>query len=226
MNRNIYTHLYIALLAIISIITLESCHSQKANTKDADLNAIISAASHDWHDVKMPVKVAIDEPMSMSMSGRATLVRDSLINISMRVFGMEVAVVNITADSVLVIDKYHKYYFNESLSNVMGSHKITVGEMQNIMLGRVGQLKLEFSNPGREQPVTVTYSDFTDTKCGPVAGVVDINAPIKHMNIQSRLLWSPSSAQWNTYPAVNIKIPGSKYKLITTDNIKSMLSHI
>jgi hypothetical protein len=169
----------------------------------------------------MPVKVKLSSPMSASLSGRATIVRDSLVNLSMRVLGMEVAVVNITPDSLVLVDKYHKYVFSESLQKIMGSHKITLGDMQDIMLGLNNNAplnKLTFNNPNSDKPVTVTFSDFADTPAGKIAETVTLSAPLKKSDVQAQLLWTTSSATWNSGRSVDFTTPVKGYKKVTLED--------
>jgi hypothetical protein len=206
--RKIYQ--YVAMLFVAVLMT--ACHSSRN---------IATTADGTWHDVYMPVKVKLSSPMSASLSGRATIVRDSLVNLSMRVLGMEVAVVNITPDSLVLVDKYHKYVFSESLQKIMGSHKITLGDMQDIMLGLNNNAplnKLTFNNPNSDKPVTVTFSDFADTPAGKIAETVTLSAPLKKSDVQAQLLWTTSSATWNSGRSVDFTTPVKGYKKVTLED--------
>lgn len=221
------------LLGTLVILGTASCHSSRNATKTP------SRPVSEWHELQIPVRVSVKSPMSMSLSGRATMVRDSLINISMRVFGFEVAVVNITADSIFVVDKHNKYYFAEPLSSVMGSHQISVGQIQDLILGRdteslllarlaespgtsdIQTNTLLFRNPGSQEPVTVYFNDYVSTDFGPLASDVSISAPVRGMDISASLTWSAEDAKWNTAPRITFKAPGSGYRRLTVDRIRS-----
>jgi hypothetical protein len=159
--------------------------------------------------------------MSMSLSGRATIVRDSLVNVSMRVLGMEVAVVNMTPDSVVFVDKYHKYLFAESLHSLMGSHNLSLGDIQDIILGLKPNAplnQLSFNNPGSEKPVTVSFSDFVETPAGNISQTVAVEAPLSKSEVAAELIWSASSAEWNSGRTVDFVTPSKGYKRVTVQN--------
>lgn len=96
----------------------------------------MTAAYGLWQDVQMPVRATLRSPFSISASGRLTMVRDRLIHISMRVLGMEVAVMQVTPDSIFVADKFHRYLIAESSERLTASTGLTVGDMQSALLGR------------------------------------------------------------------------------------------
>ena len=154
--------------------------------------------------------------------------RDSAINISMRVLGMEVAVVNVTPDSVVMADKFHKYLFAEPLAAVLGSHSMTVGEMQDIMLGaNLGEARtLTFNNPGSDTPVTVTFGDYATTPAGEMAGSVRVDAPVHSSQVKASLTWELDKASWNTARTVSFKTPVKGYKRVTMSNALSMLKNL
>jgi hypothetical protein len=202
---------HILLLALV--FAMSACHSSR--------NAATLAAGAEWHDAYMPVKVKLNSPMSMSLSGRATIVRDSLVNVSMRVLGMEVAVVNMTPDSVVFVDKYHKYLFAERLQTLLGSHQLTLGDIQDIILGLKPNAplnQLSFNNPGNEKPVTVTFSDFVDTPAGSIAQNVALSAPLNKSEVDAELIWSASSATWNSGRTVDFVTPSKGYKRVSIQN--------
>lgn len=98
--------------------------------------AAMTAAYGLWQDVQMPVRASIRSPFSISASGRLTMVQGKLIHISVRLLGMEVAVMQVTPDSVFVVDKFHRYLIAEPTEKLTARTGLTVGDMQNALLGR------------------------------------------------------------------------------------------
>lgn len=214
-----FRHTTIKLIAAFFLTAASiSCHSSR-NVSTGQSNS-----RDQWHDVSVPVKVAIESPMGMSFSGKATMVRDSAINISMSVFGFEVATLQMNADSVCFTDKHNKYYFAETLRDVLGSHKLTIGEIQQMILGAGGQKELSFNNPDARKPVTIKFTDYADTPFGRMASDIDVDAPVKGINLQANMQWKFNSAKWDSYPQIKFKTPSSKYKRITADQIRRMFS--
>lgn len=238
MNR----HIIILLLTLLTLAGT-ACRSTKNSAGGTDtgrsqgtnVTATVTADSpRQWRDVYMPVKVSLKSPMSMSLSGRATMVRDSLINISLRFMGfVEVAEINITADSVVMLDKHNDYMFAEPLQAVMGSHNITVGQMQDIILGCAvpgsvpgadrSENQLAFGNPGSDKPLTVTYSDFADTPAGQLAQLITVQAPVKSTDVTATIDWNLKSAKWNSGRKTRFITPSKGYKRITMSNAMRML---
>lgn len=183
----------------------------------------------EWHDVYMPVKVSVQQPLSVSFTGRATMVNDSLINISMRVLGMEIAVVNITSDSIFVIDKYHKLYFSEATSTALGGRDITVSDMQNMLMG------IDPENPfapsiyeegvtfgSGSKAVTIKYADFVRTPAGQAASQIVVDAVAGGRNVKATLQWQFDKAEWNTGRNARVSMPRG-YKRVTPADVVSTL---
>lgn len=90
----------------------------------------------DWQDVTLPVRVSLEAPKSMSVSARASMKRDQWISISVRMLGFEVASMYVDRDSVHVVSRYHKAYVSESLQRIFGNNDVSVGDIQDLLLGR------------------------------------------------------------------------------------------
>jgi len=85
----------------------------------------------------MPVKVNLLEPKYMSVSGKAVMVRDKEIYISLRVLGFEAGGIYIDRDSVFVYEKLHKIMLAEPMSRISRATGLTLGDIQDAILGRV-----------------------------------------------------------------------------------------
>lgn len=138
MRKLIFTILTLLLL------TVSSCRSQKGaittTTNDATANELFDQlidGYKPYSDVYVPVTVAITSPTEMSISGRATIIRDKEIHISLRFLGMEVAVLYINNDCIYVVDKFHKIYFTEKLDRLLGDTPLNIDNVQDLMLGRI-----------------------------------------------------------------------------------------
>lgn len=125
-----------------------SSHRQAASSGEAgsaqqqrpgqrsELIADLAGTYSPWHDVYMPISLDLKRPVSMGISGRATMVRDSLIHISLRMLGFEVAVAHVTPDSVWLVDKYHKYVCSAPTSAITGANNLSLSDLQDMLLGR------------------------------------------------------------------------------------------
>lgn len=220
MNRKIF----FAILTLC-VLVMTGCHTNRNVSSNGTIDSSGARADEEWANVYMPVTVRLSAPMSLSLSGRATMVRDSVIHISMRVLGMEVAVANVTADSVQLVDKFHKYYFAESTSAMLGRHNMSIGKMQNIILGldRKEGATLTFDNPRGGEPFTVTFSDITATPAGNLAGSVSIEGSLSSKNVDASLLWQFDRATWNDPSrTVTFNGPGRGYTRIKAADVLNM----
>ena len=138
-------------LALVSVMLLGSCGSKRQATSgtyaatetafpiisDSEmLLTLAEDANADWTALTIPVKLSLTSPASASMSGRATMLRDKSIYISLRVLGMEVAYLYADTDSIYAVDKFHKYYLCENISALQERYGITLGNIQDLLLGR------------------------------------------------------------------------------------------
>lgn len=208
------------LIYILGTLVLASCHSsQSASPAPGRLHSVSQGS---WHDVYMPVKVSVDKPINQSLTGRATMVRDSMVHISMRMLGFEVAVMHIENDTMWVIDKFHKYRFVESLDKILGKHKMSLGALQDIILG-IGEGDMrQFDNPASQRTVTITYDDRAITPAGSVAANVDINAPMQRDDIEANLTWGLDDAQWEKPRDIKFSPPRG-YRMVTIDDVLKAL---
>ena len=210
LNRNILrAAAVVALAAAVSAIAPACSSSRNAASAAAGKQSSTKVTGNrpgksdvkgEWSNVQMPVKVSLRSPARISLSGRATMVRDSAVNISMRVFGMEVGVINLTADSVWVVDKYHKFMFAESTRALLGRHEMSIGRIQQLMLGiDTGATDgvLSCPNSGDREPVTISFANLFPTPLGMAAQEVAVSAPAGRTDVEASLRWDLESAKWN-----------------------------
>lgn len=118
-----------------------SRHTPQPSTQPAVTDAsrlyktlVDNAAS--WDDVTVPVRLELKSPASVSVSGRARMVRGQSVNISLRVLGMEVAQLHVTRDSLFAAYRLKKQYVAESLVAALGKFPVTIDNLQDLLLGR------------------------------------------------------------------------------------------
>lgn len=139
------------LLAVVMIIGVTSCRSHKDGVSSSASDTVtqrsvqgnfesrfVGSMDSDtaWEAVRLPVTLRLEAPASFSVSGTATLIRDSSILLSFRMFGLEVAQIYITGEEVTVIDKFHKKYFTQSPSELLKGFDPSIGNLQSIFLGQ------------------------------------------------------------------------------------------
>lgn len=96
----------------------------------------LCAGYGDWQDVSLPVKISLSKPKRINFQAKASMKRNRWIHFSVRLLGFELASVFVDNDSIHAIDKYHKLYLSESLHELLGGAEISIGDIQNLLLGR------------------------------------------------------------------------------------------
>ncbi len=175
-----YLRISYILLALLAA-TVCACSTQRhaapsESSSGLDLDkrfSLLTSAYSGWSDVYMPVNLRLQQPSSLSVSGRCTMVRGREIHLSMRVLGMEVAVVYANTDSVYAIDKFHKMYLAESLGNILKGYDITISDIQDLLIGHAflpgaGTLAPDMASSfSLHQPLNSTSWNITPRKTIP-----------------------------------------------------------
>lgn len=135
-----------AVAAIISVAALTGCRTSRsaAISGGGDATAMtlterardVAAANLPWTQLNLPVKIAVKSPQKISLSGRIYMRRDRDIYITLRVLGMEVANMYVNSDSVYAADKLHKYYIAEPIKDIFAGASLSIGDIQDALLGR------------------------------------------------------------------------------------------
>lgn len=89
-----------------------------------------------WTDFYAPFTLKLRRPISLSVSGRATMVRGQSILFSARMLGIEIAQLYVDADSAWLVDKFHKLMCAVPTDRLTGVSGLTVGNLQDLLLGR------------------------------------------------------------------------------------------
>lgn len=136
--------LSVALMA--AMLLLGSCHTSKQvaeegkkypqSTDVAGRYEGLVSSYRDWKDVTVPLRLQLVEPSSMSISGKARMVRGRCVNLSFRFLGMEVAQLHLTNDSVYAVYRMKKQYVAEDLKGLTGQFPFTIDNVQDLVMGR------------------------------------------------------------------------------------------
>ena len=126
------------------LLALTACHTSKTTGvndinkteythSDDRLKSVIEKNNTEWEVISVPVKLELKSPSNLSASARAYICRDSSIFFSIRFLGMEVAAIDITTDSIIAVDKYHKYYAAERLADVFANVSFDINSIQSLL---------------------------------------------------------------------------------------------
>lgn len=131
------------------VFLISSCHSQKqeiASGGNRPKKGIIGKKSPQadlladtytpWESFYAPFNLRINNPVRMTVSGRATMQKDRYINFSLRMMGIEVAQLWIDNDSILMADKFHKLLVTAPFSAVTDKTGMNMADLQSLLLGQ------------------------------------------------------------------------------------------
>ena len=200
------------LVAVVAIFAATACSTsrQAASVSTSDTPDVQL-----WHDMYAPVSIRLSEPMQLSISGRATLVRGESIHMSMRMLGIEVAIVHIDNDSTWVVDKYHKIMCVEPTANLLRGRKITLTDLQELLT-----TDRSYSRGG----ITISHSDMQPTLFGDMPTQVVATGSVGEIDIEAALVWNLGKVRFND-PELNEWTPPT-YRRVTPlellDVLKSM----
>lgn len=139
---------YLYVVALVLTAAFSSCRTSKSVTEGAEQSAeyksvadrmkavIANGGNHEWQVLEVPVRVEISSPTNLSASAKAYLVPDSLLRLSVTILGFEVAQLQVTNDSIVAIDKYHKMYAAENLAKVLANVNVDMNSIQSLLLAR------------------------------------------------------------------------------------------
>ncbi|MEQ8703067.1 MAG: DUF4292 domain-containing protein [Phaeodactylibacter sp.] len=134
------------VLLLLAALTLNSCSSVRKSRGEADKGMTASGLlkrmekqrlSPDWFESRLRIDYA-DEDMSVSASATLRMKKDSLLWLSVKKLGFEIARVQVTPDSVYVMDRFNKEYTIEGLAYLAESYGLPAGslsELQDFILG-------------------------------------------------------------------------------------------
>ena len=136
---------YLILVVMALTVFLPACKATKSVTKTDSL-AVVDASNvnnhlnnyeksfkvegtdnfKNWKDLSIPFKLRLTAPKSMSVSGRATMVRGKSIQLSFRVLGLEVPKVVMRQDSIFAMEKIKNRYVAESMSKLKKDFPVNI----------------------------------------------------------------------------------------------------
>ncbi len=135
------------LIAAAGLGMIVSCRSAKPTVSSTvgeitprELTARYGAVAESytqWDRLRIPVTLRVAQPQKINVSGTAVMQRGKSIQLSFRFFGMEVASVYITPDSLCAIDRMHKQYISEPLGNMIAGFPVNMDNLQDLLLGRM-----------------------------------------------------------------------------------------
>ncbi len=138
----------IYIISVAAAVAFTGCRSAKSVNQSKTEN-VVSASTlaqrletyqtdyKEWTDVTLPFKIRINSPRSMSLSGRATMVRGKSIQMSVRVLGLEVAKMLLTRDHIYAMEKVKNRYVEEPMEKLRSDFPVDITNIQDLLLGKM-----------------------------------------------------------------------------------------
>lgn len=146
-------HLFAITLCAVVLCAVAGCSAVRKGTATERSSATVANESDmrvelstllsrygDWKRLRVPMTVNLRQPKSVSIGGTAVMERGKSIMMSLKFFGMEIGYLYMTNDTVIVVDKVHKYYAAESVGAFLDGFDASVSNVQDVLLGRVFML--------------------------------------------------------------------------------------
>lgn len=225
------------------LITALSIHSCKSVRQEALRPA--EKTVEGWTRVRVPATLRLTSPANLSVGATVTMIRDTSITVSAKFLGMEVFVAQATNDSVLVVDKLHKQYIGQNISEFLANMPFNASTVQDILIGHPvilpesmpqgATVKMEvdrdmisrilFVKPDAAK-VSLAYPSAVATPYGDMAEqtVIAVEPGNGKKEITATIEWQWSKARWNAeVEPREVKLSG-KYTRINASDITKSLS--
>lgn len=166
---------YFILLCLCLIIAITGCRSSKSTTssnsesnqqkseqEDANLKSrfdSVASTYMDWNDIVVPVELNLVQPKEFSITGKATMVKDESIYISIRFLGFEAANIFINNDSIYATYKMGRIYLAENIKNLAKGYPIKLSDIQDMLLGRAFIVGEGTINASMEKNISLKRND-------------------------------------------------------------------
>ena len=133
-----------ALTATLLLAILPACHTQRQTSSPAPTETTAAVDGYrsmveaylPWQRLRVPFTLKLLAPQKVSIGGTATFERSKGIHKSMKMFGMEVAVLQVDADSLTVVEKMNKQYLTIPVASALGGLDASVDNIQDLLTGR------------------------------------------------------------------------------------------
>ena len=165
---------YFILSCLCLIIAITGCRSLKSTSSnsdsirskseqvDANLKLrfdSVASTYMNWNDIVVPVELNLIQPKEFSITGKATIIKDESIYISILLLGFEAANIFINNDSIYATYKMGRIYLAENIKNLVKGYPIKLGDIQDMLLGRAFIVGEGTINASMEKNISLKRND-------------------------------------------------------------------
>lgn len=133
-------------LAIVMALAFSACSPKRQTVAPATVpgtetvdpyEALVESCSPGWRQLRVPFTLRLISPKEVSIGGTATMDRDRLVILSLRMLGFEVGALQVTGDTLTVIEKMNRQYLTAPIAKALGGFDANVANIQDLLCGRV-----------------------------------------------------------------------------------------
>lgn len=154
-------------LLILAGTMLAGCSTQKKAIATPDTTTeersigfdAVKASYGNWERIRVPFTLRLNAPQKASISGTATMERGRMLILSMRVLGIEMAVVQVTPDSATFVDKMNRRYLSLPIDKALGGFDANISNIQDLLTGRAFLLGTDSLAATRQSDFDVNITD-------------------------------------------------------------------
>lgn len=148
MNKMKFLKYSIFGLCLAAMLALGGCKSSQGSAGQPEVPAAgafslngawqgLAGSYGQWSDVEMPVKLFLEKPSQVSISGKAVMVNGQAVSLSLRKIGFEVANIYLDGTSAVLVSKPLRIAWSEDLGALAAAAGISVADVQSMLLGRI-----------------------------------------------------------------------------------------
>ena len=183
-----------------------------------------ATATFDWQRAEIPFKLNV--PLAVKPSGKAWMVRDSSIYLSVRVFGMEMMSFYANNDSAFLYDKTK----NTLVCGPLGKHPVTgdrlnAGTLQNLMLGiDLNTPRIDLKVHSFDFVITpLAYSKVANDQLVETWQIRMIELT-RQLATEASLTWNYSQVNWQPDHVQQWKRPSKPKQTLGIDDLYNVLA--
>lgn len=121
---------------LLAIFCLVGCRSKQAVVTTPAEPVVAEVEANDWSTMSVPVSIDVEQPMALAMSGHMVMERNKRIYVSMRVFGFEVAQLNLTPSTLVALVKQgDRMVLEAPIAPVLAAYDVDFRTLQDAFLG-------------------------------------------------------------------------------------------
>ncbi len=188
-------------------------------------STVRSRSEKEWQSLQVPLKMRMRSPKSISLSAKASFVRDEETTISFRMLGMEVACMHFDRDSIIIYEKLNHTMLAEAVPKLTQYTGFGVGEMQDLVLGTASIEGLLIIARQYLDQCDVDKSDYVTTTYGEFPSEVSLEIVKDKFKLSASFSYDYDKAKWDEKVPAFRKPDPSKYRVVKLKDLLKLFKN-